>query len=265
MDQKENDLNRFGGKGSPRIWSGLLLIIAGVLLLAYKMGAPVPGWMFTWPVLLIAIGLLTGIKSNFHNPGAFIMMAVGGVFLIDQANPGLNFHNYIVPAILIAVGLIYVLRPKNSCSRRAGRGFRNMNYDNASEVNASQLEYADVKANKLNEENDEYLEINAVLGGVKKLILSKNFKGGEINCFMGGSEINLSQADIQQPVMLEVNNFFGGTKLVVPANWDVKNEISAVFGGVEDKRNISNQMPDPSKVLLLKGNCVFGGIEVSNY
>ncbi len=80
MDQKENDLNRFGGKGSPRIWSGLLLIIAGVLLLAYKMGAPVPGWMFTWPVLLIAIGLLTGIKSNFHNPGAFIMMAVGGVF-----------------------------------------------------------------------------------------------------------------------------------------------------------------------------------------
>ncbi len=54
MEKKQNDLNGYGGKGSPRIWSGLILIIAGVLLFASKMGAPIPGWVFTWPMLLIA-------------------------------------------------------------------------------------------------------------------------------------------------------------------------------------------------------------------
>ena len=69
MEQNENDIHRYGGKRSSRIWSGLILVAAGVLLLAYKMGAPIPHWVFTWPVLLIAIGLLIGIKSRFHNPG----------------------------------------------------------------------------------------------------------------------------------------------------------------------------------------------------
>jgi hypothetical protein len=114
-------------------------------------------------------------------------------------------------------------------------------------------------------DNSEYLEINAVLGGVKKLILSKNFKGGEINSFMGGAEINLMQADIKEPVVLEVHNIFGGTKLIVPANWDVKNEVTAVFGGIDDKRYIGTGVPDPGKIMILKGTCIFGGIEVSNY
>ena len=69
MEQKQNDLNRYRGKGMPRIWSGLLLIIAGVLLLAYKMGAPVPDWIFTWPLLFIALGLLTGLNATSIIPG----------------------------------------------------------------------------------------------------------------------------------------------------------------------------------------------------
>ncbi len=44
------------------------------------------------------------------------------------------------------------------------------------------------------------LNINTAFGSVKKIILSKNFKGGEINNFMGGTEINLMKADIQQPI-----------------------------------------------------------------
>lgn len=265
MEQKQNDLNRYGGKGTPRIWSGLLLIAAGVLLLAYKMGAPVPGWIFTWPMLLIALGLLTGLKSNFHNPGALIMIVIGGIFLIDQTNPAFNFHNYLVPVILIAIGIIYVLRPRNSWTSRTGKRWRERRYDNELSDNSSPVNNIKMDTNNGNEENAEYVEINAVFGGVKKIILSKNFKGGEITSFMGGTEINLLKADIQQPIVLEVNNVFGGTKLIVPSNWDVKNEVTAVFGGIEDKRSINNAMPDPAKTMVLKGTCVFGGIEVSNY
>jgi fatty acid desaturase len=76
---EQNEINRFGSSKDPRIWSGFILVASGVLLLAYKMGAPIPHWLFTWPVLLIIIGFLGGLKSRFHNPGAFIMMIVGGV------------------------------------------------------------------------------------------------------------------------------------------------------------------------------------------
>jgi predicted membrane protein len=114
-------------------------------------------------------------------------------------------------------------------------------------------------------DNAEYISVNAVFGGVKKNIQSKNFKGGDVTSFMGGAEINFMQADIQHPIELEVNNVFGGTKLIIPSNWDVRNEISAVFGGVEDKRNFNNSASGTDKRILLKGACVFGGVEVTNY
>jgi hypothetical protein len=105
----------------------------------------------------------------------------------------------------------------------------------------------------------------AAFGGVKKVILSKNFKGGESTCFMGGAEINLAQADIPGPIVLDVTQVFGGTKLIVPANWDVKSEVIAVFGGIDDKRQINPAALTPGKVITLRGISVFGGIDIKSY
>lgn len=266
---EQNNIERQRINRGSRIWSGLFLLTAGFLLLAYKMGAPIPGWIFTWPVLLIAIGLFTGIKSRFHNPGSFIMILIGSIFLADQSIPGVDFHNYIVPVILIGIGLVFLFRPRGSgCSRhqrwdrrnerinrRFGRGPENFTNDaNSSAANDAQFS-----------DNAEYIDVVSVFGGIKKNIQSKNFKGGEIVSFMGGSEINFMQADIQHPIVLEIHNVFGGTKLIIPSNWDVQNNISAVFGGVEDKRVFNNSVPDSNKKILLKGSCVFGGIEITNY
>jgi predicted membrane protein len=264
MEKNENEIKQFERGRTPRIWSGLILLSAGTLLLAYKMGAPIPSWLFTWPMILIAVGILTGAKSRFRNPGSYILITIGLIFLIDQTNPGLNFHNYMLPLILIAVGLIYILRPKNSFLASYESRRRKQNGD-SNYVNPPNTEIRADYSGSGGEESSEYVEINAVLSGVKKNILSKNFKGGAITSFMGGTELNLLKADIQKTIILEVNNIFGGTKLIVPSNWDVKNEVTAVFGGIEDKRNINANLPDPGKVIILKGSCVFGGIEVTNY
>jgi predicted membrane protein len=271
-----NDIERHRLNRGPRIWSGLFLLAVGFLLLAYKMGAPIPGWIFTWPVLLIAIGLFTGVKSRFHNPGSFIMILIGAIFLADQSIPGVDFHNYIVPAILIGIGLVFLFRPRgSSCSRHQRWDRRNerMNqrinqrFEHGPQAftNDTSGTSDSTESNSAYNDNAEYIDVVSVFGGIKKNIQSKNFKGGEVVSFMGGSEINFMQADIQHPVELEVNNVFGGTKLIVPSNWDVKNEISAVFGGVDDKRSFNNSIPDSNKIIRLKGSCVFGGIEVTNY
>lgn len=256
--EEENIERNFGNKNS-RIISGLFLVAIGILLLAYKMGAPIPAWIFTWPVLLIVIGFFIGIKSRFHNPGAFILLLIGIIFFIDQQIPGIEFHNYILPLILIGLGFLFMLKPRNAgCSRRHRRWERINRPVGVMRDNWKTSE-------KDETDNAEYIDVNAVFGGIKKSIQSKNFKGGEIVSFMGGCELNFMHADIQQPVELEINNVFGGTKLIIPSDWDVKNEISAVFGGVEDKRSFSNSHPETSKKLKLTGACVFGGIEVTNY
>ena len=254
---EQSNMEMYQRNKRPRIWSGLILVGAGVLLLSYKMGAPIPGWIFTWPVLLVAIGLLIGIKSRFHNPGAMIMILIGGIFLIDQQIPGIEFHNYIVPILLISIGMLFILRPRSHSCHRRMRHWERMKMNESFNSKNEDISSSTDKG--------EYLDVLAVFGGIKKNIQSKNFKGGEIVSFMGGAEINFMHADIQQPIELEVNNVFGGTKLIIPSNWDVKNEISAVFGGVEDKRNFKTVFLIPDKLIVLKGTCVFGGIEITNY
>ena len=246
-----------------RIWSGLILVIIGFLLLAYKMGAPIPAWIFTWPVILIVIGLFIGLKSRFQNPGSFILLLIGTIFLIDNSLPGIDIHNYIVPIILIGLGIAFILRPKNASMGCRRHQLRNRQRFGADPLAAGTDDF-DEKGSAYNSDA-EYIDVQSVFGGIKKNVTSKNFKGGEIVSFMGGSEINFMQADIQHPVVVEVNNVFGGTKLIIPANWDVKNEISAVFGGVEDKRSFNTSIPDSSKRMVLKGSCIFGGIELTNY
>jgi predicted membrane protein len=57
---------------------------------------------------------------------------------------------------------------------------------------------------------------------------------------------------------------FGGTKIIVPANWTVHSEMVAIFGGIEDKRppqlNVAAE-----KVLVIVGTSLFGGIDIKSF
>jgi predicted membrane protein len=231
-----------------RLWTGVFLIVGGIFYMAYEMGVPLPDWLLTWPTALIVCGVFVGVKNRFKNFSWIIMIAIGSLFLADELSPSIGLHDFIVPTILIAVGIVFILRPKRERMRFRGRwrsGF--------------QAPFS------TSSDDSEYIDDSSFLGSIHKVILSKNFKGGEINCVMGGAEIDLSQADIQQQVVLEINQVFGGTKLIVPANWNLKIEITAVLGGVEDKRTVQAISIDNNKVLILRGTAVFGGLEIKNY
>ena len=263
--QERDDISNYIHSNSGnRVWIGLLFLTVGGLLLAKKVGADIPDWMFSWYMLVIAIGLLIGFKSGFRNAGGLIMIFVGVAFLLNDLIPNAHMENFIWPGILIVAGIVFIVKP-HSHNKKHWRKWEKYEGDRKEYKQNLEKEITITATPEAKEEGAEYIEINAVFGSVNKLILSKNFKGGEINSFMGGAEVNLLQADIKQTVRLEVNNVFGGTKLIVPGNWDLKNEITAVFGGVEDKRNPGISAPDPNKILVLKGACVFGGIEIRNF
>lgn len=249
-----------GRSGRSRIFSGLLLVIIGGVLLLQRMNAPFPQWLFTWPVFLIGAGLFLGIRKKFRGPGWLIAIIAGGVFLANHMNPEWNLERYTWPVLIIAMGVAFILRPRHhDFGGRFGR-WKDWAHDEHNQYSgpANNASFAEGAT------DEEVLDVVSVLGGTKKIIFSKNFKGGEVTSFLGGTELNLSQADIHGRVVLDLTQVLGGTKLIVPAHWDIQPELVSVLGGIEDKRQL-NAIIDPTKVLVLKGTSVFGGIEIRSY
>lgn len=255
MEQDELQPRPFGNSTHPgRFSGGVVLLLIGGALLARQLGTPLPDWLFSWPMLLIVIGLFTGVKVRFRNPGWIIPTAIGVVFLADQFVQGVNLKPFIFPIILIIIGLVFILRPHQS-----GRHWHDRRP-------AGRYRQADVADNlSAAADRSDFIDATAIFGGVKKIVLSKNFQGGDITNIMGGSEINLTQADFKGRIHIDTTNIFGGTKLIIPPHWDVQSEVVAVFGGVDDKRQLNGAALDPDKVVVIDGTCLFGGIEIRSY
>ena len=246
-----------------RIWTGFLLLVIGVLLFVKAANLLYfPSWFFTWPVLVIIIGLYSGLKHRFRGGFWAIMLLVGGFALASDLNPNLNLDRYEWPAIFVVLGLVFILRPKRH-HRWRGRGGRGpWSCDNESSYAYNP---ASPREGTPPPDRSDFVDVTAVFSEVKKKVMTKSFRGGDIVSFMGGSKIDMSQADFQGRVRIDVTTIFGGAKLVVPPNWDVQSDVTAVFGGVDDKRKTDTVSPDPQKVLFLDGTCLFGGIEIRSY
>src|ERR1700733_6941309 len=103
-----------GGHG--RIWTGLFLLVIGGALLLDQMGFPFPDWLFNWHTLLIVIGIFIGLRHNFRGVGWLILIVIGGFYLAKDSYPSLPVDRFIWPAVMIGVGLLFVLRPYHSHS-----------------------------------------------------------------------------------------------------------------------------------------------------
>jgi predicted membrane protein len=246
-----------------RVWAGLLILVIGVLLLLRTSDILfLPSWIFTWPMILIGFGVLSGIRHGFRGGAWIIMIFIGSLFLLDEMDSTLNLQRYIAPVAIIAVGLLFILRPKRNRFCR-NRIYERNDWQQKTVVTPSPG-FGNDADNTSNDRRD-FIDVTAVFGSVKKNIMSKTFKGGDIVSFMGGSEINLNQADFTGKVTLDITNIFAGTKLIIPPTWDVQSDITAIFGGVDDKRQLAGVVMDPTKILILDGTCLFGGIEIKSY
>jgi predicted membrane protein len=271
QDFKNRIDERWGGdprmRSRGRVLTGVLLFFIGLLLLIKTSNLIwFPGWFFTWPMILIVIGLFTGLKHGFRGGAWLVFLLIGGLFLANEIDPLMHMDRYIWPIVLIAIGIGFILRPKKHHHhwRKWRRDHYSTNWPQQPDA-PSQVSDTNTDASATDFDRRDFIDITAVFGGVKKNVLSKNFKGGDITSFMGGSEIDLSQSDFTGKIVIDVTNIFGGTKLIVPPTWDVQNDVTAVFGGVDDKRQINGVTLDLNKVLVLDGTCMFGGIEIRSF
>lgn len=232
------------------IWTGVFIILIGIALLL-----PLPDWVISWQMFLVALGIFLGLRHNFRGPAWIFLVLIGGAFLINEIYPEVPIRNYIWPIVLIAVGMFILFRP---------RRYRHHGKDDTETEGTTGNTGTEQKHTMEKNYSEDYIDSTSIFGGVKKNVLTKNFKGGDIVNIFGGAEINLGQSDIHGRVELEVTQIFGGTKLLVPSNWEVKPEMTAILGGIEDKRDVT-AVTNPDKVLVLRGTSIFGGIEIKSF
>ena len=109
---------------------------------------------------------------------------------------------------------------------------------------------------------DDYINTTTVFGGVKKTILSKDFRGGQVGQLFGSIELDLTHADLAGVAILDIQQGFGEVKIRVPNDWWIETDTTQVFATVEDKRTHVEESFNSSKILVLRGPSVFGVIEI---
>lgn len=296
QDVRQHIRRRRGG----RIWAGLFLLLVGGVLLLDQMNVPLPDYLFNWKILLIALGIFVGLRHNFRGGGWLILMIVGSVFLAQDYYPDYHLHRFLWPGILMVVGLMFIVRPHHGRHRWRGqcgedwrddwdrhrmewrqkRGGPNPQTGGNPGGNPGTREFggnpdpheyggnpAPHEFGGRNESytSEDFVDATSIFGGVHKKVVSKNFRGGDITTVMGGTELDLSQADFTGTARLDITQIMGGTKIIVPSSWEVRSGgVTALFAGFEDKRQ-QPTISNPEKVLIIDGTSIFGGIELKNF
>lgn len=221
---------------------GVILVLVGFFLVLKNTGF-FPGFIdhiiFSWPMLLITIGVVITLGSSGGKTSGIIVMAVGAFFLIPHIFRETFDVNMFWPSIFIIIGVIFIF------SKRKG-------------WNA---------VSTTPQTGDDYIDYVHVFSGGERQIVSDNFRGGKLTAVFGGSEIDLTKAKLAPGVSeLELACVFGGTTIIVPDDWNVKIEVVPVLGGFGDSRRLNpGRTIDTTRQLVIKGAVVFGGGEIKSY
>jgi hypothetical protein len=105
-------------RANKRLTLGIILLAIGsIYLISQLAGFILPHWLFSWPMWLIIIGVALGAKNNYRHPGAFVLIILGILCLVNVIA---GYHLIIFwPLVLIAFGIRLVFfRDSHWCRSR---------------------------------------------------------------------------------------------------------------------------------------------------
>ncbi len=223
---------------------GIILVGLGIIFLLKNLGifpSSLTYYLFNWQTFLITLGVIFLFNRRNKNT-AIVLIVIGTFFLMPRIFLfPISYRQIFWPLVLIAIGVVFIFRH-----------LYNKKSDDDYLFDDTDLESSD----KIDEA--------AIFSGSKRRIRSKNFAGGKITSIFGGVEVDLSHSDLEYGMhLLDVLTVFGGTKIIVPADWHVRLDMVSIFGGFSDKRHFKPNGVDISeKTLVIKGIALFGGGEL---
>jgi predicted membrane protein len=221
-----------GRRISPAVLSGGVLILVGVLLLLDQLYILPSHWFSFWALVLFVIGILKILQSDRVSGWLWgvSLIAAGALFELDYLGYAHIRLERLWPVFVIAAGVLVIVhsfeRPGETVSPSGD------------------------------------LNLFNVMGGGEYRIQSKNFRGGYVTAVMGGFDIDLRDADMEeQEAKIELNAFLGGGVIKVPETWAVVMQGSSVMGGYSMK---IRERSEVTKTLIVGGIAVLGGVEIRN-
>lgn len=245
---------------SGRVVGGLVIAAIGFIFLLNNLGLDFPRWIFSIWSLLIVLGIYLGIRRNFKGIGWLILVLIGTYNTIDRMDFDFDLSKYALGFGLVIIGAFLIMRPNDRVKVKRKMKAKFKDQFNTADTNEEEFKTADQHAF-----DHDVIDVVAVFGGNNQTVYSKNFKGGDISAVFGGADIIMTQADFAETASLDVTAIFGGIKLIVPQNWAIKSNVTAIFGSVEDKRSHLTPTSDIQKTLILDGTAMFGGIEIKSF
>ena len=245
---------------------GLLFLAAGALLFAFNAGGLNENYksvIFSWQMLLIAIGFVSFFSRNNWGFGV-VLMLIGIFFLLPKLNiVGLDFiANNRWAIVLMVIGIIVICR---TIWKQKFHWWHTKYIEwESSEKEEHKQKHNNSHQCKSNDKHSGHIDYNCVFtGGVKKMDF-KNFSGGEINNVFSGVEIDMSEAQMAEGAHhLELNTVFGGVTIYAPVEWNIEiRQSSHVFGSFVDNRPKPGFEVDEKSKLIIEANAVFGGVEI---
>ncbi len=215
-----------------RLITGLVIIIVGILFLlsnidVLNIGYIVREW---WPLIVIIGGVLVYINDTKNYLWSLFIIGIGVLLQIRELDIiNVNPWQVFWPIVVIAVGFS-VLFNRSTATHKA-----------------------DIK------DGDS---VTAILAGSNKQATSDDYKGTKVTAVLGGVELDLRQVKIKKEASISVFAFMGGVELYVPKDVIVRNQTTAILGGVEDSSR--NDTTKNASVLYITGDVILGGIDIKN-
>jgi predicted membrane protein len=245
LDDNDNFPRSKEGKADKRLGIGIVFIFLGAIFLFNNIGI-IPdilkNYLFSWQMMVIIIGLFM-LAGNKNQKSGLILICIGVFFIIpgffgfDRVGLGQMW-----PVVFVGIGIYILMRHKK------------------------QMTEPDSNIQQEDTDTEDKIDDATIFGGSVKVIRSKNFKGGRLTAIFGGADYNFVEAELAGGrATIDVLTIFGGTKMVVPSDWDVIIDVVPVFGGFADKRNTFHKIQiNTNKKLIIKGMTIFGGGEIKN-
>lgn len=238
---------------------GLLLVLAGVLIIVNRLGYFVEISVFEIVASIILVGIM--IKSMIHVsfPGILFPAALLCILFADQWNlTELTPWPILLTALLGSIGLSLIFKQDSKWCSTHWYSNHDANCHHSSYHNEHQDdEHFD---QVIDQPDGSQVNCFVSFGSTMKYINTDNFERANIKCSFGAMKVYFDNAIVSSgkaEIYLDIS--FSGVELYIPKTWNIVFGVDTTLAGISEK---NRKVESNSPVVTLKGNISLSGVEI---